>query len=58
MCLDIFHLMVDLEELFVAKILRKLDTNDAAIFEVSSLLDTFSYSMQNFKTPLFDSLHV
>ena len=41
MCLDIFHLMVDLEELFVAKILRKLDTNDAAIFEVSSLLETF-----------------
>ena len=55
LCLSILHIMADLDEKFVARFLRKLDTNDATIFEVLRLSEAFTNSIQDLKTPLFDS---
>ena len=48
-------MMTDLEEVFVPKFLRKLDIDKAALFDVSRLSETFKKSMNDLKTPLFDS---
>ena len=47
--------MTDLEEVFVPKFLRKLDIDKATLFDVSRLSETFKKSMNDLKTPLFDS---
>ena len=54
-CLSILHMMTDLEEVFVSKFLRKLDTDEATLFDVFRLSETFTKSMNDLKTPLFDS---
>ena len=54
-CLSILHMIVDLEEVFVSKFLRKLDTDEAKLFDVFRLSETFTKSMNDLKTPLFDS---
>ena len=54
-CLSILHMMVDLEEVFVSKFLRKLDTDKAKLFDVFRLSETFTKSMNDLKTALFDS---
>ena len=48
-------MMTDLEEVFVSKFLRKLDTDDATLCDVFRLSQTFTKSMNDLKTPLFDS---
>ena len=48
-------MMADLKEVFVSKFLRKLDIDEAALFDVFRLSETFKKSMNNLKTPLFDS---
>ena len=54
-CLSILHMMTDLEEVFVSKFSRKLDTDEATLFDVFRLSETFTKSMNDLKTPLFDS---
>lgn len=44
--------MADPEEMFVAQLLRKLDTNDATIFNVLKLPEIFSNSMHKLKAHL------
>ena len=51
-CLNILHFMADPEEMFVAQLLRKLDTNDATIFNVLKLPEIFSNSMHKLKAHL------
>ena len=53
--LGILHMMADLEELFVSNFLRKLDTDEATLCNVFRLSQTFTKSMNDLKTPLFDS---
>ena len=48
-------MMVDLEEVFVSKFLRKFDTDEATLFNVFRQPETFTKSMNSLKTPLFDS---
>ena len=55
MCLGILHIFSDLEGVFVCGFLRKLDKNDATIFEVFGLSENFIDSMNQFKSPQFDS---
>ena len=43
-CLSILHMMTDLEEVFVSKFLRKLDTDEATLFDVFRLSETFTKS--------------
>ena len=45
----------DLEEVFVSKLLRKLDADEATLFDVFRLSETITNSMNDLKTPLFDS---
>ena len=47
--------MTDLEEIFVSKFLRKLDIDKVTLFDVFRLSETFTKSMNDLKTPLFDS---
>ena len=54
-CLSILHIMADLEEVFVIKFLKKLDTDEARLFDVFRLSETFTKSMNDLKIPLFDS---
>ena len=53
--LSILHMMADLKEVFVSKFLRKLDIDEATLFDVFRLSETFKKSMKNLKTPLFNS---
>ena len=48
-------MMTDLEEIFVSKFLRKLDIDKVTLFDVFRLSETFTKSMNDLKTPLFDS---
>ena len=43
------------EEVFVSKLLRKLDTDEATLFNVFRLSETITNSMNDLKMPLFDS---
>ena len=54
-CLSILHMMAALEEVFVSKFLRKLDADEATLFDAFRLSETFTKSMNDLKTPLFDS---
>ena len=54
-CLNILHMMADLKEFLVSKFLRKPDTDEATLFNVSRLSETFTKSTSDLKTPLFDS---
>ena len=54
-CLSILHMMVDLEEVFVSKFFKKLDTDEATLFNVFRLSEIFTKSMNDLKTPLLDS---
>ena len=54
-CLSILHMMADLEEVFVSKFLRKLDTDEATLYNVFRLSETFTKYMNDLKTPPFDS---
>ena len=44
----------DLEEVFVSKFVKKLDTDEATLFDVFRLSETFAKSMNDLKTPLFN----
>ena len=48
-------MMAGLEELFVSKFLRKLDADEATLFDAFRLSETFTKSINDHKTPLFDS---
>ena len=52
--LSILHIMADLEEVFVL-ILKRLDTDEARLFDVFRLSETFTKSMNDLTIPLFDS---
>ena len=41
-CLSILHMIADLKEVFVSKFLRKLDTDEATLFNVFRLSETFT----------------
>ena len=55
MCLGILHIFSDLEGVFVHGYLRKLDTDDACIFDVVRISEEFVQSMHQFKSEQFDS---
>ena len=54
-CHSSLHMMADLEEVFGLKFLRKLDTDEARLFDVFRLSETFTKSMNALKISLFDS---
>ena len=39
-CLSILHIMADLEEVFVIQFLKKLDTDEARLFDVFNIYKT------------------
>ena len=43
-CLSILHMIADLEEVFVSTFLRNLDTDEATLFDVFRLSETFTKS--------------
>ena len=47
--------MADLEEVFVLIFLKRLDTDEARLFDVFRLSETFTKSMNDLTIPLFDS---
>ena len=49
-CLSILHMMADIKEVFVSKFVRKLDTDEATLFNVFRRSETFIKSMNNLKT--------
>ena len=53
-CMILLHLMADLEPIFVNKFLRKLDTNDATLFEVFGHTENFVSLMKEINTPLLE----
>ena len=57
-CLIILYMMAGLEEVFASKFLRKLDADEAKLFNVFRLSEIFTKSMNDLKTPLFDSLSI
>ena len=48
-------MLADLKEVCVLKFLRKFGTDEATLFDVFRVSDTFTKSMNGLKTPLFDS---
>ena len=48
--LSIIHIMADLEEVFVL-ILKRLDTDEARLFDVFRLSETFTKSMNDLTIP-------
>ena len=53
-CQTLLHLMADLEPVFMQQFLRRLDTNDATLFEVFGLTEAFVDNMEKFESPCLD----
>ena len=53
-CMILLHLMADLEKVFMAKYLRKLDKDEATIMEVYGQTENFVENMEKIEKPLLD----
>ena len=51
---SILHILADLEKAFVSKFLRKLDTDEATLFEVFGLTEKFVDSVKELETPALE----
>ena len=54
-CLGIMHLLADIEEVFMAKYLRRLDSDEAVIIYVINESANMKTALDNLKSTAFDS---